>query len=131
MIKEVIFKRDSLEVKLFADSWPLYAQGHMKASCPSGRRRLRARVSAPEGEAARTDEAFAGLVVEDSSLFGPEDRRVGQQWRSVTQARWIGTAKLRFSPPPLRRTPTTFPCWSIAGPPELPGLAAASVWMAS
>ena len=34
-----------------------------------------------------------------------------------------------FSPPPATRTPTTRPFRSSAGPPELPGFAAASVWI--
>ena len=43
------------------------------------------------------------------------------------QARSIRTAKLRFWAPPITRMPTTWPPRSIAGPPEFPGLAAASV----
>ena len=30
---------------------------------------------------------------------------------------------------PETSTPITWPCWSTAGPPELPGFAAASVWI--
>ena len=44
--------------------------------------------------------------------------------------RAIGTAKLRPLPRiPETSTPTTWPCPSMAGPPELPGFAAASVWI--
>ena len=53
-----------------------------------------------------------------------------QQLRSERQTLPIGTAKLRFSPPPETRMPTTRPCLSTAGPPEFPGFAAASVWIA-
>src|SRR5206468_7292680 len=52
------------------------------------------------------------------------------QLRRYEQTCLIGTAKFRFSPPPETSTPTTRPCLSIAGPPELPGFAAASVWIA-
>src|SRR3954463_8353224 len=54
---------------------------------------------------------------------------LAQQLRSFRQSWRIGIAKFRFSPPPATRTPTTWPCLSSAGPPELPGLAAASVWI--
>ena len=47
----------------------------------------------------------------------------------TAQARSIRTAKFTFWPPPEMSTPTTRPWRSIAGPPELPGFAAASVWM--
>ena len=53
----------------------------------------------------------------------------GQQARRATHARSIGTVKLRSCPSPASRTPTTFPSRSSAGPPEFPGLAAASVWI--
>jgi hypothetical protein len=61
----------------------------------------------------------------------PRWTAVVQQCRIATQARWIGARKFRFSPPPERRMPTTAPFASTAGPPELPGLAAASVWISS
>jgi len=48
----------------------------------------------------------------------------------LAHASRMGTAKLMFSPPPATSTPTTLPFRSSAGPPELPGLAAASVWIA-
>src|SRR5437588_8085662 len=45
------------------------------------------------------------------------------------QARTIGTAKFTVLAAARDEHPTTWPCLSIAGPPELPGFAAASVWI--
>ena len=56
---------------------------------------------------------------------------------SVTRsARSIGIAKPRPTDPPLllkmeELTPTTSPRALVSGPPELPGLIAASVWIMS
>lgn len=69
-------------------------------------------------------------AVPSSGGLGEQDAAVHQEhFLTVTQVRWIGTRKLRFSPPPERRTPTMLPWLSTAGPPEFPGLAAASVWI--
>ena len=67
----------------------------------------------------------------------PRTTRPSARSRSaITRAMFTGTAKPMPEPPPFWATkavftPITRPCASTSGPPELPGLMAASVWMKS
>ena len=59
-----------------------------------------------------------------------------RSWSTTARARLIGVAKPMPMLPPLWLKiavlmPITRPCWSKSGPPELPGLIEASVWMKS
>ena len=82
------------------------------------------------------DRAWVVLAAQPAARRAGRDARsavaargCGQQARRATHARSIGTVKSRSCPSPASRTPTTFPSRSSAGPPEFPGLAAASVWI--